>query len=95
MPPICLETEVTISNRLGLHARPAFRFASLANEFESDVWLIKDNEIVNGKSILEVLTLACPRGSRLRIRVNGPDAAIALSALSTLITDGFGEQDGS
>ena len=95
MPSICLETEITISNRLGLHARPASRFASLASEFESDVWLIKDNDAVNGKSILEVLTLACPRGSRLRIRVKGPDAATALSALRTLIAGGFGEQDGS
>lgn len=90
-----LETEIIISNRLGLHARPASRFASLASEFESDIWLIKDNEAVNGKSILEVLTLASPRGSRLKIRVKGPDAPMALAALKALVADGFGEQNGA
>ncbi len=92
MPKTYIETEITIPNRLGLHARPASRFASLAGEFESDVWLVRDKRAVNGKSILEVLTLACPKGSRLTVRANGSDAPKALSALKALAENGFGEQ---
>ncbi|MGB9711840.1 MAG: HPr family phosphocarrier protein [Dissulfurimicrobium sp.] len=88
-----LEVEVIILNRLGLHARPASRFASLASEFESDVRLIKDDAVVDGKSILEVLTLACPMGSRLKVRASGPDASAAVLALKALIESGFGERD--
>ena len=93
MPRVYVETEIIIPNRLGLHARPASRFASLAGEFESDVWLIKDKKAVDGKSILEVLTLACPKGSRLTVRAMGTDAPKALSALKALAEDGFGEQN--
>ena len=59
------------------------------------MWLVKDEKAVNGKSILEVLTLACPKGSRLKIRAKGPDASRALLALKALAEDGFGEQDKS
>ncbi|HID98056.1 MAG TPA: HPr family phosphocarrier protein [Thermodesulfobacteriaceae bacterium] len=87
------EVEVKIRNRLGLHARPASRFAQLASEFESDVWLVRDGYVVDGKSILEVLTLACPKGTELIIRTDGKDAEQALEALRRLVTGRFGELD--
>lgn len=87
------EIHVTIENRLGLHARPAARFSQLASRFASNIWLIKDEKRVDAKSILEVLTLACPTGSRLTILAEGPDELEALTALQILIETGFAEYD--
>ncbi len=87
------EAEIVIVNRLGLHARPASRFAQVACSFESEITLSRNGESVDGKSILEVLTLACPRGSRLVIRAEGPDSRDAVEALKSLADTGFGEID--
>ncbi len=87
------EIEVTIRNRLGLHARPASRFAQLAGEFKSDIYLVKDNETVDGKSILEILTIACPKGSVLTLRAEGDDAQEAVEALRELVAGCFGNID--
>ncbi len=87
------EIEVTIQNRLGLHARPASRFAQLAGEFQSDIYLVKGNETVDGKSILEILTIACPKGSVLTLRAEGDDAEEAVEALRKLVADCFGNID--
>ncbi len=87
------ETEIVIRNRLGLHARPAFRFAQVASSFQSEIRLIRSGEAVDGKSILEVLTLACPKGSRMAIRACGPDAKEAVEKLKALVDTGFGEID--
>ena len=87
------EATVTIHNRLGLHARPACRFAQKANEFNADVWLIKDGKKVDGKNILEVLTLACPHGSVLTVRAVGSDSNRAVADLKTLVESRFGELD--
>lgn len=87
------EIHVTIVNRLGLHARPAARFSQLASGFTSNIWLFKDGKRVDAKSILEVLTLACPTGSRLTILAEGPDELEALTALQLLIERGFAEYD--
>ncbi len=84
---------VTIGNRLGLHARPAFRFAQLASEFNSDIWLTKEGKMVDGKNILDVLTLACPHGSILRVEAEGPDADQAVLSLKALVESRFGELD--
>ena len=88
-----LEDTVTILNRLGLHARPASRFAQKASEFNADVWLVKDGKKVDGKNILEVLTLACPHGSVLTVRAVGLDANQAVADLKTLVENRFGELD--
>ncbi|OPL15799.1 MAG: hypothetical protein AVO38_09795 [delta proteobacterium ML8_D] len=88
-----IEDTVTILNRLGLHARPACRFAQKASEFDSTVLLVKDGEKVDGKNILEVLTLACPHGSVLTVRAVGPDADQAVADLKTLVKNRFGELD--
>ena len=87
------EDTVTILNRLGLHARPACRFAQKASEFNADVWLVKDGKKVDGKNILEVLTLTCPHGSVLTVRAVGPDSNQAVIDLKTLVESRFGELD--
>lgn len=85
--------QVRVTNRLGLHARPAAEFVKLASRFESEVWVEKDGLEVNGKSIMGVMMLAAEAGSEIRIRVMGSDAAAALSALLSLVHGGFGEEE--
>jgi len=87
------ETSVRVPNRLGLHARPAAEFVKLSARFESNVSVEKDDLEVNGKSIMGVMMLAAEYGSLLRIKAVGPDAEDAVSALSTLVASGFGEQE--
>lgn len=82
---------VKISNRQGLHARPAAEFVKLASTFESEIQVRKDDLEVNGKSIMGVMMLAAEPGSELELRARGTDADAALDALTTLVDDGFGE----
>ena len=86
------ERKVQIVNTLGLHARPAAAFAKLASEFESKITVMKDNKVVNGKSILGLMMLVAPKGSELIIRAEGPDEDKAIEALVKLVEDGFGEE---
>lgn len=88
-----IEADVTIANRLGLHARAAARFVHLANTFQSKVTVTKDGSRVDGKSILGLLTLAAARGSRLHLIVEGGDERAALEQLAGLVRSGFGEED--
>lgn len=83
--------EFTIKNRLGLHARASARLVQTANRFRSEVFITKEGEEVNGKSIMGILMLAAPIGSKIEVRVNGEDAEAAFSAISQLIEDKFGE----
>ena len=85
------EAKVQIVNRLGLHARAAARFVHLANTFDSGITVTKNSVRVNGKSMLGLLTLAAARGSKLLLTADGDDADAAVSALSDLIRDRFGE----
>ncbi len=80
-----------ITNQLGIHARVAAKLVETANRFQSEVFLEKDGVEVNGRSILEILTLFCPRGSRLTVRTEGVDAQEAMEAFVKLITAKFGE----
>lgn len=84
--------EFRLINRLGLHARAAAQLVQTANRFKSDVMVAKDDEEVNGKSIMGLLMLAAPVGSLLRVTVSGNDAAEAMQAIGALINDGFGER---
>ena len=84
-------SELEIVNPLGLHARAAAKLVGLANKFKSEVWIGKDGQEVNGKSILGVLMLACGQGSKITLRVEGRDADDAHEALAALVADGFGE----
>jgi phosphocarrier protein len=80
-----------ITNRLGIHARVAAKLVDTASRFQSEVFLEKDGVEVNGRSILGILTLFCPQGSRLTIRAEGADAAEAIEAFAGLIAEKFGE----
>jgi phosphocarrier protein len=86
-----VEQEVRIVNRLGLHARAAAKLVHLAGTFASDVWLLRDGEQVDAKSILGILLLAAAQGQDVRVRCSGPDETAALQALTALISDGFDE----
>lgn len=85
------KAELVIVNPLGLHARPASKFVAIANKFKSDVFIGNGETEVNGKSILGVMMLACRKGSSVFVRCVGDDSEPALTALSALINDGFGE----
>jgi phosphocarrier protein HPr len=80
-----------ITNQLGIHARVAAKLVETANRFQSDIVLEKDGVEVNGRSILGILTLFCPCGSRLTVRAEGVDAQEAMEAFDRLITAKFGE----
>jgi phosphocarrier protein HPr len=80
-----------IKNKLGMHARVAAKLVQVATKFKSRIFFEKDGQEVNGKSLLGILTLACPKGSRLIVRVEGVDATEAMEALGRLIEDKFGE----
>jgi phosphocarrier protein HPr len=86
-----MEGVFAIRNRLGLHARAAAHFVKKASTYTSEVWVEKDGQKVNGKSIMGLLMLACPLGTRLTVRVSGPDEQDAFTDLGKLIEDGFGE----
>jgi len=87
-----IEREVTITNRLGLHARAAARFVQTANTFVSEVRVGNGHREVNGKSLLGVLTLAAAMGSRLQILTEGLDEEEAADALAGLVERGFEEK---
>ncbi|MEI8173171.1 MAG: HPr family phosphocarrier protein [Deltaproteobacteria bacterium] len=80
-----------IRNKLGLHARAAARLVNIATQYKSRIFLERDGQEVNGKSLLSILTLACPRGSWITIRAEGTDAREAMKSLGKLIEDKFGE----
>ncbi|OPY69873.1 MAG: HPr-like protein Crh [Syntrophorhabdaceae bacterium PtaU1.Bin034] len=86
-----MEGIFTIRNRLGLHARAAALFVKKASGYRSDVWVEKDGQRVNGKSIMGLLMLACPLGTKLMLKVDGSDEQQAFQDLGKLIDDGFGE----
>ncbi len=86
-----IEREVTISNKLGLHARAAAKFVHAANNFKSQITLAKDSKRIDGKSILGILMLAAAKGTELLLRVEGPDEQEACRSLLELIEGKFGE----
>jgi len=85
------EHEVVIKNRNGLHARPAAMFVKVSSRYRSDVWVEKDGERVNGKSIMGLMMLAAGKGSKLMIIAEGADAEKVVAELAGLIDTGFGE----
>lgn len=86
-----LEKDVTIVNRLGMHARPAAMFVRVASRYRAEVWVEKEGERVNGKSIMGLMMLAAGQGSKLRICCEGADADKALQELEELIASKFSE----
>jgi phosphocarrier protein HPr len=86
-----IKTSISISNKLGLHARASAKLTKLAGSFESDVFMSRNDRRVNAKSIMGVMMLAAGIGSVVELEVDGPDEAAALAALTALIDDKFGE----
>jgi phosphocarrier protein len=87
-----LQQEVEIINKLGLHARAAAKLVSCANNYESNVFLNRNGQRVNGKSIMGVMMLAANKGSMLQLEIDGRDEDQAMEALIVLINDKFGEE---
>jgi phosphocarrier protein len=87
-----IEKEVTIINRLGLHARPAAMFVRIASRYRSEVWVSKEGEQINGKSIMGLMMLAAGQGSKLLIKCEGPDADKVIEELEELIQKKFNEE---
>lgn len=83
--------EVTVLNRQGIHARPSATFVKLASTFTCEVFVEKDGETINGKSIMGLLMLAAGPGSKLRIICDGPGAVEAAAKLVALVESKFGE----
>jgi phosphocarrier protein HPr len=82
---------LTIVNRLGLHARAASKFVTIANTFDADVYLSVGDREVNAKSILGVMMLAASKGTQVTLRCTGKQAGAAYDALAALVSGGFGE----
>src|SRR5438128_1353719 len=90
------EKEVTrdlvVTNKLGVHARPAAMFVKIANRFESEIFVEKDGETVNGKSIMGLMMLAAGPGSKIRVQADGADAAKAVTEIEALLKRKFDEE---
>ena len=87
--------EIVVVNPQGFHARPAHLFMKLAGEFQSEVRIRKGNQAINGKSILDLLTLGAGNGTKLTLEAIGNDAQAAVDALAQLVESGFGEMEGA
>ena len=88
-----IKKDITIINKLGMHARAAAKFVSLASTFNSDIELEKGHRRVNGKSIMGVMMLAASKGSTITLYADGRDEDNAVIRLENLINDRFGEQE--
>jgi phosphocarrier protein HPr len=86
-----IKTSITISNKLGLHARASAKLTKLAGGFQSDVFVSRNERRVNAKSIMGVMMLAAGIGSVVELEVIGPDEQAATDAITALINDKFGE----
>ena len=89
---VSAKVNVVIRNRLGLHARPAMAFVDCAAKFASDVRVRKGELEVDGKSIMQLMTLAATQGTELEIAAEGEDADAAVDALKQLVEAGFDEE---
>jgi len=86
-----IKASITISNKLGLHARASAKLTKLAGSFQSDVFMTRNDRRVNAKSIMGVMMLAAGIGSVVELEVTGSDEQAAMDALTALINDKFGE----
>jgi phosphocarrier protein len=90
-----IEREVTVRNRAGLHTRPASMIVRTASQYDSEIFLRRDNYEINGKSVIGVMTLAAEQGATLTLIVEGEDEDAAADAVAALFEDGFGEEQPS
>lgn len=84
--------QLTVLNKLGIHARPAAQFVRVASRFRSEVSVEKDGEAVDGKSIMGLMMLAVGWGAVVNVSTEGPDEAEAMQALEELVNSKFGEE---
>jgi len=87
-----IKREMTVVNKLGIHARPAAMFVKTANKFDCEVLVEKDGDVINGKSIMGLMMLAAGPGSRILVTAQGDDATKALDDLEALIKRKFDEE---
>jgi len=83
--------DLVVSNKLGIHARPAAMFVKIASKFECDIFVEKDGERVNGKSIMGLMMLAAGPGSKLKVIASGTDCLQAVNELEALLKRKFDE----
>lgn len=86
-----LKQEITIINKLGLHARASSKFTQTASRFQSEIWVSRNGRRVNGKSIMGLMMLAAAKGAVIEIETEGADEAAAMTALQDLINNRFDE----
>jgi len=89
---LIMTRELLVSNKLGIHARPAAMFVKIANRFSCEIFVEKDGDKVNGKSIMGLMMLAAGPGSKLTVHAQGHDAAQALAELENLLRSKFNEE---
>ena len=87
-----VEKEIEVINTMGLHARPSAMLVKLTTQFKSDIYIRKDSDEVNGKSIMGIITLAAGKGSKLRFIISGEDAQEAMKRIEELFLSKFGEE---
>lgn len=88
-----MQRQVTLVNKLGLHARAAAQFVNTAMRFESDIQVLGRGRRANGKSIMALMMLSAPNGTPLDLEVSGNDESEAVEALVALIDNRFGEEE--
>lgn len=88
-----IQEQLTIINKLGLHARAAAKLVGVAGDYQSRITLCKDGREADAKSIMSVMMLAASQGTELSVEIDGPDAADAWTALLALVQDRFGEAE--
>jgi phosphocarrier protein HPr len=86
-----IRTKLTISNKLGLHARASAKLTKLAGAHQSEIYLSRNGRRINAKSIMGVMMLAAGVGSEVEMEAEGPDEQAAVDAIRTLVADKFGE----
>lgn len=89
-----VRVKVIITNKLGLHARPAMTFVDVASTFCSKISVCRGDQVVDGKSIMQMMLLAATKGTELDVIAEGEDASTACDTLSKLVASGFDELDG-
>lgn len=87
-----LRKEFTIRNKLGLHARAAAKIVQTTSQFQSHIRILKNGREADARSILAILTLSCPQGTRIEVCAEGDDAVEAMEALSVLFHNNFDEE---
>lgn len=86
-----IQTAITITNKLGLHARASAKLSKLAGSYPCEVWMTRSGRRINAKSIMGVMMLAAGMGSEVELETNGAQEQEAMDALRALIADNFGE----